>query len=457
MDPRDALEFVRLLALRRRLRWRDGWTRSRLDAHRSAALAAVRRHALARSPFYREFHAGLDDRPLDELPILTKHLAMQNFDSLVTDPQVRRGDALAHLKGAGARRRYLDRYWVSATSGSTGEPGVFIFDPGEWRMVVASFGRGSDWAGMRPGITRRLRIATVTTRSEFHMSSRVGATLPRFWLPTLRLDAAMPVNDLVAALGGWRPEFLMTYPSVAVLLAEEQLDGRLAIEPRIVETGAEVLTREARALIERAWGCRVFDQYAATETAGIAAECDAHRGLHLFEDLLVVENVDADGRTVPDDTLGDRLLVTVLFRHTMPLIRYEISDRVRLGSAPCPCGRPYRLITEIEGRSEETLAVPTSGGTQAKLHPIVFHQLMDGVGVQGWQVVYDESSPSLEVHVVGLDAAGAIADLEESLRRALSGHGVTIPVAVKVVPSIERGATGKAPRIRRVGTPAATT
>jgi phenylacetate-coenzyme A ligase PaaK-like adenylate-forming protein len=45
------------------------------------------------------------------------------------------------------------------------------------------------------------------------------------------------------------------------------------------------------------------------------------------------------------------VLVTVLFSRTLPLIRYEMSDSVRLAADPsCGCGRPYRLLDAIQGR-----------------------------------------------------------------------------------------------------------
>jgi phenylacetate-coenzyme A ligase PaaK-like adenylate-forming protein len=47
--------------------------------------------------------------------------------------------------------------------------------------------------------------------------------------------------------------------------------------------------------------------------------------------------------------------LTIFERFTQPLIRYEISDRIRLTSESCPCGRPYRVIESIEGRQEDVL------------------------------------------------------------------------------------------------------
>lgn len=72
----DLALLGRVLALRRRLRTRERWTRTEVDRHRQAELGALRAHAYERSPFYRSFHAGRFDRPLAELPVLTKATLM---------------------------------------------------------------------------------------------------------------------------------------------------------------------------------------------------------------------------------------------------------------------------------------------------------------------------------------------------------------------------------------------
>ena len=71
----------------------------------------LREHAYARSPFYGRFHKGLADRPLDELPVLTKEMVMEDFDKLVTDPTVRLEDVEAHL----ATLRGEMSSWAGAT------------------------------------------------------------------------------------------------------------------------------------------------------------------------------------------------------------------------------------------------------------------------------------------------------------------------------------------------------
>jgi acyl-coenzyme A synthetase/AMP-(fatty) acid ligase len=101
---------------------------------------------------------------------------------------------------------------------------------------------------------------------------------------------------------------LVAYASMLRLLAFEQAAGHLRITPDLVFSASEVLTGETKRRIDQAWGKQPYDVYAATETAGIAAECQFHTGLHLFEDLVVTEVVDGDNQPVPPG-VPDRLAV----------------------------------------------------------------------------------------------------------------------------------------------------
>src|SRR5918994_578630 len=270
----NAQIIFKVLWLRRQLRRRDRWTRRQLEEHQTRSLRLLREHAYARSPFYRRFHAGLIDRPLEELPVLTKAQVMENFDELVTDPLVRLADVEAHLATLRGNERFRGRYWVASTSGSTGRRGLFLWNFAEWTTVLASYNRSFDWAGSRAGLTRRTKMAVVSSTVPWHQSARVGASVQSPWVSTLRLDSGDPPDCIVERLNAFRPEALVGYASMIRLLAEEQLAGRLRISPGFVFSASEVLTDRARRQAEAAWGRKPYDVYAATEPAGMASACE---------------------------------------------------------------------------------------------------------------------------------------------------------------------------------------
>lgn len=435
-----------LLRARAQLRSHEVWAREDLARFRAERLHELRAFAMASSPFYRDALRGTDDAPLERLPILTKATVMERFDDLVTDGDVHLADVEAYVRTASATDLFRGRYRVAGTAGTTGRRGLFLADPQEWATILASYARAEDWAGVSAGLTHRPRMAVVSTLNPTHQSAIVGATLASRFIPTLRLDAADRLERIVPALQAFEPEVLVGYASVLLLLAEEQAAGRLAIAPRAVMSASEVLTPDARARIHAAFGVDPTDVYGATETAGIASQCERRR-MHLYEDLLIVEVVDEDSRPVPAGTMGARLLVTVLFSRTQPLIRYELTDRVAMSADACPCGRPFALVEAIEGREEDVLRMTGRGGRTVAVHPNVFHAVLEPISVAAWQVVQEDDG----VRVLLAGAAPAVTSdgVGRLVRDALVSTGVEEPrVQVDLVEAIPRTKLGKAPLIR---------
>jgi phenylacetate-coenzyme A ligase PaaK-like adenylate-forming protein len=222
------------------------------------------------------------------------------------------------------------------------------------------------------------------------------------------------------------------------MLAEEQLQGRLAISPRVVLTTSEVLTDDSAARIESAWTTPV-EGYFSTEVSVIASGSLDHVGLRVCEEV-IVEVVDEANQPVPPGTLGSKVLLTNLVQRTQPLIRYELSDAVELEVGPDPSGRPYDRIARIDGRSDDVLSLPAARGDgAATVHPYrlraPFVKLLD---VLQYQVVH--RADGLVVRIVVRDSAPR--DLPDRVRAvlgdALAAAGARSAVDVEVVPAIER-------------------
>ena len=113
--------------------------------------------------------------------------------------------------------------------------------------------------------------------------------------------------------------------------------------------------------------------------------------MHLFEDLVIPEVVDDNYRPVRPGKPGDRLLASVQFSRTIPLIRCEMTDRVRLATQRCPvrcrssCSTRSRNAPTSPGRADP-------GGGVLRVHPVVFHQALDLLDAAGWQVRQHEDS-----------------------------------------------------------------
>jgi hypothetical protein len=274
------------------------------------------------------------------------------------------------------------------------------------------------------------------------MSRRVVQTVSVGLHRVLSLPVTLPLTQLKRELDRFQPQFINAYPSVAVLLAEEQLAGRLRIAPEAISTSSELRTPMMTARIQEAFGVRPFDLYGTTEGLW-GAECEHHTGIHLFEDMTIVENVDEDGRPVPDGQPGARLLVTSLFNRTQPLIRLELADAVVLDPDRCPCGRTLRRIRSIHGRSDDVLELPGTGAATVSVHPLQFAVVARDRDVVEFQVVQEGSR--LRVLVV---ARGEAPTLEARLRGAVEQRLRELGVAEPVI-QVERRDCGTAPAGRQ--------
>ncbi len=450
MDTNLLLNVMNTL---RKLRQHEHWTRAQLEENQSESLRRLREYAYSRSPFYQNFHKGLFDRPLQELPVLTKAMVMENFDELVTDRTLHLEDVRAYAAQGKAGQRYRDHYWVTATSGSSGHPGFFLYDQDEWINILASFARGQEWSGLHLNLTRRQRMATVASTSAWHVSSQVAATVNSWWRPSLRLPASQALSQTDEQLNHWKPEVLIAYASMINNLAEEQLAERLHINPKIVYASSEVLTEQTRQRARLAWGDEPFNQYGATETADIAAEYRTCRHMHFFEDLVICEVVDEHNRPVPPGEYGAKVLITNLFSRTQPLIRYELNDSLRVSTEQHACGLPFTVLESIQGRIEDALVLPSVSGGKVTVQPLVFNRVMDIVPVSGWQVA-QQADDGLLVLLTGVRNGLTDEDLRDQLSGSLAKEGINVPyISLRRVSAIPKNGSGKAPLIKAYHAP----
>jgi phenylacetate-CoA ligase len=429
---------------------REQGPRAQLAAHQQQRLETVVRHAATHSPFYRRWFTQtgpLGDGPveLQRLPVLDKSLLMEHFDELVCDPRLRRDQLLDRVSQMTRDQLYLDRYRVMLTSGSSGRPGLFVYDPVGWRSIGAQFLRSSSWAGLRPSLPRQ-RMAMLGGAAPSHITRQGVATMEIGLHRTLALPVTLPLPRLVEALNQFQPTYLSVYPSVAMWLADEQQAGRLRLSPRMLVTAAELRTPAMTQRLADAFGVRPFDVYGCTEGL-FGSECQHHQGIHLFEDTTLVENVDPDGRPVPAGQPGARLLVTNLYNRVQPLLRLEVTDLVTFDPDPCPCGRTLVRVRAIHGRSEDVLSLPDRDGGQVAVHPLQFALLTRDPQVREFQVVQD--GPVLRIRIVASHAATASdTTLETRLGQAVTQQllklGVQEPqVTVERRPKLARSAGGK--------------
>lgn len=421
------------------------WSAQRLAEHRTARLRELLRVAVERSPWHRRRLAGVDvdrvtEADLGALPVMTKDDLMAHFDEIVTDPGLRLEQVEAHLDGLTGPDTYLlDRYHAVASSGSSGRRGVFVWDWDAWSTAYAGLLRHElrSWMAEDRG---PVTMASVAAGKPTHASRAIFTTYSRPELVVRGFSVASPPEETVAGLNELQPTVLGGYPSGLVALAREASAGTLRIAPRRVYCYAEPLLPEMRELIEAAWAAPVCNWWCSSEAFPLAVGCGAGPWMHLSDDAVLVEPVDAHGRAVPAGTRSAKMYLTNLANPTLPLIRYEISDQVTMLDGTCGCGSAHRLVADVEGRLDDTFDY--AGVT---VHPHVIRSPLSRTRqVLEYQVHQTRDGVEILVRIDGRPVN--LEPLRHDVAAALRRLGAPGRVTLVEVPVIARHTSGKIKR-----------
>jgi phenylacetate-coenzyme A ligase PaaK-like adenylate-forming protein len=442
-------------------------TASHADADTLADLQARRLRALldaARAaPFYRRALRSYAGRgvALAALPPMHKSSWMQHFADGVADPAI----SLAALQAFCADprcigQRYLGRYWVWESSGSSGQPGIFVHDETAMAVydVLEATRRHSPrpWARLCDPWYLGERFAFVGAIGG-HFASHVSVQRQRNGNPWLErtwhsFSILQPTAALVAELNAFAPTIVATYPTAAALLADESRRGSLHIRPSEVWTGGETLTDAVRLHIEQSFGCALRNSYGASEFLPIAWEC-GHGRLHVNADWVILEPVDAQYQAVPPGQASHTTLLTNLANHVQPLIRFDIGDRIALDPARCRCGSALPVVT-VQGRRDDALVVPGRAGHPVTLLPLALTTLLEeDAGVFDFQL-QQLASGALRL-TLGPSVAATPA-LREHCRRLLARFAADqgaapIQILTRAAQTLRLGRSGKLKRIVAAG------
>jgi phenylacetate-coenzyme A ligase PaaK-like adenylate-forming protein len=236
---------------------------------------------------------------------------------------------------------------------------------------------------------------------------------------------------------------MIAYPSILPDLVHEARAGRLRIAPRFIISASEPLLPEIRAVAEETWGVSLMNWWASSEAGGMGISCGRGRGMHLSDDLIIVEPVDDEGRPVPPGVRSAKIYLTNLYNPLLPLIRFEITDQITLipDDEPCPCGSAHRRLEDVQGRLDDLFVYPGVGA----VHPHLFRSRLGR----------DRNILEYQVRQTALGAAIAIrtradvdtARLRDEIAADLGHLGLWDPaVTITQVDQLERQATGKLKR-----------
>jgi len=430
-------------------------------------LEAATRGSQLYSDLYRRHLRGRKaaDVLLSDLPRVGKATLMQRFDDWVTDPSLK----LPALRAFTADTQrvgesFLGRYLVWESSGTSGEPGMFVQDA----RALAVYDALEAVRRRSPVPQQRwLDPMLLNERTAFvgviggHFTSYVSVQRLRRLNPwvarALRSFSIMqPTSQLVEALNAYLPTIIATYPTAAALLADETRRGRLRIAPREVWTGGETLSSLVQHWIEQTWGCSVRNTYGASEFLSIGSQCERGR-LHANADWVILEPVDEHNRPVPAGKRSHSTLLTNLANHVQPVIRYELGDQVTVSPQRCECGSPLPVI-DVQGRRDDALVMEGRDGQPVTLLPLALTAVLeDTAGVFDFQLrQIDARTLVLRLALPTAEARAATARCCKALQAFARQQGLKpIEVIEELGQPVPRGRSGKLRRVVGLADPVA--
>ncbi len=416
-------------------------SREDLEALQLERLQALVKRVYQKIPFYKESFdkAGINPEDIKSLADLTKLPFTVKQDMR---------DAYPFGLFAVPRK---DVVRVHCSSGTTGTATVVGYTQKDLENWGDCFARALYGAGCGPDSTLQIAYGygLFTGGLGAHNGGeRAGCTvLPMSTGNTKRQVRLMKDFDV---------DCLCCTPSYALNIAEVAQEEGYDIHEFPIHAGilgAEPCSEATRTEIEQKMGIQVYDIYGLSEVMGpgVACECEKQHGLHVCEDQFIIEILDPKTlQPVPDGEWGE-VVFTTLCKECSPLVRYRTRDISRILVGECECGRTFRRMDRIAGRTDDMMILrgvnvfPSQIEEEIVSFPEIAPQYQLILTTKG---TLDHAELRVEtVPEFPFDEIRRLEKLKKDLQKALK-ENLQIAVDVKIVEpkTIER-AEGKAKRI----------
>ena len=416
-------------------------SREDLEALQLERLQALVKRVYQKIPFYKESFdkAGINPEDIKSLADLTKLPFTVKQDMR---------DAYPFGLFAVPRK---DVVRVHCSSGTTGTATVVGYTQKDLENWGDCFARALYGAGCGPDSTLQIAYGygLFTGGLGAHNGGeRAGCTvLPMSTGNTKRQVRLMKDFDV---------DCLCCTPSYALNIAEVAQEEGYDVHEFPIHAGilgAEPYSEATRAEIEQKMGIQVYDIYGLSEVMGpgVACECEKQHGLHVCEDQFIIEILDPKTlQPVPDGEWGE-VVFTTLCKECSPLVRYRTRDISRILVGECECGRTFRRMDRIAGRTDDMMILrgvnvfPSQIEEEIVSFPEIAPQYQLILTTKG---TLDHAELRVEtVPEFPFDEIRRLEKLKKDLQKALK-ENLQIAVDVKIVEpkTIER-AEGKAKRI----------
>ncbi len=397
--------------------------RERMRELQSERLSKQVRYAYDNVPMYRRRFDGVGVSP-----DIARLEDIQNLPFTVKD------DLRDHYPYGILARPMSEVVRIHASSGTTGKATVVTYtqhDLDTWTNMMAR-NLTAAGVGSEDVVHNAYGYGLFTGGLGFHYGAeRVGAKVLPVSAGNTKRQLKM-MKDMGSTV-------LCCTPSYAVYLTEvapkEGYDPKEDLNIRVGMFGAEAWSEEARHTIEDSFGMKAYDTYGLSEIygPGVGGECEHQKGLHIWEDEVMIEIVDPDtGQWLEPGELGE-IVLTMLGRETMPLLRYRTKDLGWVSVDECECGRTSTRLMEIRGRSDDMLIIGGVNIFPSQIESVLYD--IPELGDQ-YQILVDRSKAltrlGVQVEVTPEFASDGNADWDKLVGRVEESLRATLAIGAKV-------------------------
>lgn len=192
-------------------------------------------------------------------------------------------------------------------------------------------------------------------------------------------------------------------PSYAMYLGEaiKEMGVKDQLKLQAGIFGAEPWTEDMRKQIEESLNIKAYDVYGLTEIMGpgVAYECSEQNGMHVNEDMFIVEIIDPEtGDVLPEGSFGE-LVFTTITKEGMPMIRYRTRDLCSIKYEKCSCGRTFARMNKPAGRSDDMLIIRGVNVFPSQIEEVLLK--VGGDVTPNYQIIVDRvnNTDTLDVQV----------------------------------------------------------